>query len=339
MDFNFLKNLSQEKILVAGEVGIDEYIWGDTNRISPEAPVPVVEVTSQELKLGLSANVAQNIATLGGNVTLLTICGEDREATILKDLLIKNGISNFHFIIDSSRPTLKKTRVISQHQHIVRVDFEKSHKLSSDIAVKFKNKLEELLEDHKGVIVQDYGKGIWKSETMEFSKKANKKGIPIFVDPNRNTPLSLYENVTLLTPNILEAKALTHFQPEGSSDSSLPLGNDEKALTQMAKKILETTRCEHAIITCGEWGMVSLSRTENSLVRIPTYAKKVFDVTGAGDTVIAVLSLMSLKGLPLDQSMKVANFAAGIVVGRMGASSVTVEELSTAMQNKIEFTN
>lgn len=321
--FDFIERFADTRILVVGEVGIDEYLWGECRRISPEAPVPVVEVDSRTFKLGLSGNVAQNIASLGGKVSLLSVCGEDADAGQLREMLDHAGVTDSEFVVDPSRPTLRKVRVLAQKQHVVRVDYEKSHKLSLELAAELTKKIENRLDGVQGVIVQDYGKGIWNADTMSFVKKARDKKIPVFVDPNRQTALSLYQGVTLLTPNLLEAETLCRFPNEPARLA----GKNNERLAQMANEILKTTHSEHAVITCGEFGMVSLTAGQTELSRIPTFAREVFDVTGAGDTVVAVIAMMYAMGNPLPLCLRVANAAAGIVVGQIGASVVTPAEL------------
>lgn len=328
MDHKFLDQFSEVNLLVVGEVGIDEYVWGNTSRISPEAPVPVVEVESQSLKLGLAGNVAQNLTSLKVNTSLISVCGVDSDSHQLQGMLKDSGVKNLQFISDASRPTLRKTRVIAQRQHVVRVDYERSHGLDAKLAKDFVAQICDALPKVDGVIVQDYGKGIFNPDTMSFVKEARAKKKPVFVDPSRVSPLPLYQGVTLLTPNIAEAETLCKATP----DRRMPAGKNDERLLAMATQILNETQSEHSIITCGEWGMVSVSKSAPALTRIPTFARDVFDVTGAGDTVIAVLSLMYCLGYPLSQCMQVANAAAGIVVGRIGASAVTVEELKTELE-------
>lgn len=328
MQTEFIKEFSQAHLLVAGEVGIDEYIWGETSRISPEAPVPVVEVQSVDLKLGLSGNVAQNLTALGAKASVLTVCGDDEDSTRMLALLDQAKVTKVTALKDTSRPTLRKARVICQKQHVVRVDYERSHSLSSPVAQEFLENLCDSLETVDGVILQDYGKGLWTPKTLEFIKVARQKKKPVFVDPSRTTPLEFYQGVTLLTPNLAEAEVLTRTRSKKSTSDTFP----EKHLESMALEILKTTGCEESIITCGPWGMIAVTQSDPALKRIPTFAKTVFDVTGAGDTVIAVLSLMKVLGKPLDDCMRVANAAAGIVVGQVGAASVTPEELRNELQ-------
>ncbi len=332
MNLEFLKEISKSHLLVAGEVGIDEYLWGDCRRISPEAPVPVVEVESQTFKLGLSANVAQNLVSLGAKTTLLSVKGADIDGIKLGQMLAEAGISQVEFIEDSSRHTLRKVRVLAQKQHVVRIDYERSHSLDPKLAKQFTDRICDLLPSVDGVIVQDYGKGIWNLDTMAFLKQAKHMKKPVFVDPSRISSLDLYRGVTLLTPNIIEAESLCGIPP----GKSRLVGKNDEALFSMAKRILETTEAEVAIITCGDSGMVSVSRGETRLNRIPTFARDVFDVTGAGDTVIAVLSLMNILGHSISSCMQVANAAAGIVVGRIGASCITQEELKVELERLVK---
>ncbi|MBY0369568.1 bifunctional hydroxymethylpyrimidine kinase/phosphomethylpyrimidine kinase [bacterium] len=315
-------------ILVAGEVGIDEYIWGDTRRISPEAPVPVVEVESQSYNLGLAANVAQNIVSLGAQTTLVSVCGMDSDGEKLQKMIADAGIRKSVFIGDPSRPTLRKVRVIAQKQHVVRVDYERCHVLDAKLAKQFTESICDLLPSSDGVIVQDYGKGLWNADTMSFVRQARDHRKPVFVDPSQSTPLTLYKGVTLLTPNVAEAETLTGFRHEPSKIA----GRDDERLTRMAKRILEKTECEHALITCGAAGMITLGKNESALQRIPTFAREVFDVTGAGDTVVSVLAMAMVCEMPLAECMRLANAAAGIVVGKIGTASVTPEELRAELK-------
>ncbi len=323
-----LKDFSGANLIVAGEVGIDEYLWGDTRRISPEAPVPVVEVDSREFKLGLAANVAQNIVSLGAKATLITVSGEDEEAKQLAEMVESARLKDSIVIKDASRPTLRKTRVIAQKQHVVRIDFERSHALDAHLAKSFTDAICDNLPKSDGIIVQDYGKGIWNPDTMAFVKEARARKKPIFVDPSRSRPLTLYSGATLLTPNVAEAEVLCSYPPLASKVAN----RDEARLREMAGLILERTLADHAVITCGEEGMFSLSRNSGNWLHIPTFAREVFDVTGAGDTVIAVIALMKVLGEPLDHCLQVANAAAGLVVGQSGTASVTPQQLHTELE-------
>jgi D-glycero-beta-D-manno-heptose-7-phosphate kinase len=327
LNTDFLSLFGGANILVAGEVGIDEYIWGDTRRISPEAPVPVVEVESTSFHLGLAANVAENIVSVGGKATLLSVCGADADAEKLHQMVSGAGIQKSHFIEDPSRPTLRKVRIIAQKQHVVRVDYERCHALNASLVKQFSEVLYDLLPACDGVVLQDYGKGLWTPDTVSFIRYAREHKKPVFVDPSRSTPLSFYAGATLLSPNISEAEALTGFgQQRGYS------GEEDGRLFRMAEHILRVTEADHAVITCGAMGMVSLTQGQSALQRIPTFAREVFDVTGAGDTVISILALMVVTGHPLDFCIKVANAAAGLVVGKIGTASVSSELLKVELE-------
>ncbi len=331
MNTEFLKKIEGAHLLVAGEVGIDEYLWGDTHRISPEAPVPVVEVDKRDYKLGLGANVAQNIVALGGKVSLVSVRGDDADGKQLEGMLAAAGVERLSLITDTSRPTLRKVRVIAQRQHVVRIDYEKSHPLDAKNAKRYTEMICDLLPQCDGIIVQDYGKGLWNPDTMAFTKQAKAHKRPIFVDPSRVAQVTLYRGTTLLTPNTVEAEVLSGYPIASRSQA----GRDDERLKKMGAKILQQTQAEHVVITCGEAGMVSMSRGVEGLSRIPTFARDVFDVTGAGDTVVSVLALMMVLGHPLSRCMQVANAAAGIVVGRIGAATVTPAELADEL-NRLE---
>jgi rfaE bifunctional protein kinase chain/domain len=332
VNYDFLKQLEGAHLLVAGEIGIDEYIWGDTRRISPEAPVPVVEVNSQEQKLGLGANVAQNLVVLGARATLVSVRGNDSDGIRVEQMLKEGGVTESVLITDPSRPTLRKVRVIAHRQHVVRIDYEKSHRLDAKLAKQFNDSICDQLPKCDGIIVQDYGKGLWNSDTMAFVDHAKALKRPIFVDPSRHTPASLYRGSTLLTPNIQEAEMLSGML---ASPGQSAVGKDDEHLQKMGLKILGETAADSVVITCGEWGMISLSQGSSTLTRIPTFARDVFDVTGAGDTVVSVLALMSVLGHPLSRCMQIANAAAGIVVAKIGTASVTRDELKAELERLV----
>ncbi len=317
-----IKAIRGVRILVAGEVGIDEYLFGNTHRISPEAPVPVVEVQSTTHKLGMSGNVAENILSLGGDPLLIGVRGNDSEGEQLEKLMEERGLTRRKLISDPSRPTLKKIRVIAQRQHLVRVDFERTHALDPKVAKQFLEQICDEIPSCDGIILQDYGKGLWNPDTVSFVGVAKSHRKPVFVDPSRHQPLSLYRGATLMTPNVSEACDLSGIRLKG--------GFDKAQLSTIALKLLEGAELAHSVITCGEHGMVALSQNqkgERELKHIPTLAREVFDVTGAGDTVIAVMAMLLARGSTLEEAMQVANQAAAIVVGRVGASHVTPEEL------------
>lgn len=314
------------RVLVAGEVGIDEYLWGDASRVSPEAPVPVVELERQTFHLGMAGNVAQNLAALGAKPILVSVVGADADAEHLKTLLGQSGVTDPVLVTDPSRPTLKKTRVVARRQHVVRLDREKRHRLDASTAKGFGDAMSARLSDVDAIIVEDYGKGLWNLDTMAFVGRAAALRKPVFVDPNKSTPLAVYRGATLLTPNLDEAAALAKIEIDGKASFVA----DEARLTELGHALLAGTDAEHAVMTLGEWGMASLSQGQSRCERIPTFAREVFDVTGAGDTVIAVVALAYTRGLPLAECLRLANLAAGVVVGRVGTCAVTPRELAAA---------
>lgn len=323
------------KVLVAGEVGIDEYLWGDAARVSPEAPVPVVELARQTFHLGMAGNVAQNLAALGATPVLVSVAGADGDAEHLKALLRDAGVDDATLLVDPTRPTLRKTRVIARRQHVVRLDREKRHRLSPALAREFADAMSARLADVDAVIVEDYGKGLWNLDTMAFVGRAAALGKPVFVDPTRSTPIAVYRGATLLTPNLDEAAALAKME----IDDKASFVADDGRLTELGHALLAGTDAEHAVITLGEWGMAYLSQGQDSCARIPTFAREVFDVTGAGDTVIAVVALAYAKGLPLADCLRLANAAAGVVVARVGTSAVSPTELAAALPEKAAETS
>lgn len=320
-------SFSRLKVLVIGEVGIDTYLWGRTRRISPEAPVPIVEVYKETCRIGLSGNVSQNIASLGGEVTFITLLGSDREKDQAYELMAEAHIQHIKGIIDPSRPTLKKVRVISQTQHVVRLDYEEVHPINKETLEKVQKEILHALKDKDCLIIEDYGKGFWTKEALRFAiEEANKLQIPIYVDPSPHTDLAYYRGITLMTPNIRESESLTHFKAPPSHFMLLENSDYRRQhLTRLLHELSSTLETQEVIITCSEWGMVALSK--NEFIEIPTYAKKVYDVTGAGDTVIAVIAMMQSSGFSLKESMEVANIAAGLVVNEVGAVSITKNQL------------
>jgi rfaE bifunctional protein kinase chain/domain len=262
----------------------------------------------------------------------VSVRGNDSDGIRVEQMLKEGGVTESVLITDPSRPTLRKVRVIAHRQHVVRIDYEKSHRLDAKLAKQFNDSICDQLPKCDGIIVQDYGKGLWNSDTMAFVDHAKALKRPIFVDPSRHTPASLYRGSTLLTPNIQEAEMLSGML---ASPGQSAVGKDDEHLQKMGLKILGETAADSVVITCGEWGMISLSQGSSTLTRIPTFARDVFDVTGAGDTVVSVLALMSVLGHPLSRCMQIANAAAGIVVAKIGTASVTRDELKAELERLV----
>lgn len=314
-----LSQLEGRRLMVIGDIGLDEYVMGDVRRISPEAPVPVLEVQSEDQRLGLAANVAQNVASLGGIAHMLAVVGKDAAADVLRDKLAAAGVSSQHLLVDTTRPTTRKLRVMTGPHHIVRVDYEQKKYLSADMEKKLIDRFETLLKDSDGVIIEDYAKGLLSESGLQkiiaLSKRA---GIPVMVDPNRTTPSKFYNGATLMTPNREEAVALSGLDYD-------ELRDHPRFLEEVAAAVLKKTDLQHLIITRGKEGMSLF--TEGKIFELPTFARQVFDVTGAGDTVIAALSLGMVAGFTLQESCVLGNLAAGVVVGKIGCVPCAKSEL------------
>ncbi len=316
-------DLRGREVLIVGDIGLDEYVLGQVRRISPEAPVPVVEVDNEEARLGLAANVAQNIASLGGVPRLLAVVGRDSTADQLRGLLSKSGVSPDHLVTDQSRPTTRKLRVMVQNHHIVRVDYEHRQFVASEVEKEILNRAKTLIPQVCAVIIQDYAKGVISEglvrEIVKLAKAAGKK---ILADPHRTTPLETYRGVDLMTPNFDESVALTRLPIDD-------LRKDPDLLEKIGDRLMEVVGSKQMVVTLGKDGMRIFE--DGNSVAFPTNAKQVFDVTGAGDTVIAALALAWGSGFNLDQSCALANFAAGVVVGKVGCVPCSVGELIEAV--------
>lgn len=308
-----------KKVLVIGDVGVDEYIMGAVKRISPEAPVPVLEVESEDKRLGLAANVAQNVVSLGGDVKLISVIGSDVGAEILQHLLKKSGVSFEYLVQDQSRPTTRKTRVMTGQHHLVRVDHEIRRNLSLESETSLLSVVEKNLSGVDVVVLEDYAKGILSQSLVEkiVGLCAKHKKF-LMVDPHQTKFASFYKGVDLIKPNYNEALALTQVTEESIES------NADRVL-HVGRTLQKMTGAKQVVLTQGKDGMTIFS--QNDVTQVPTFAKKVFDVTGAGDTVIAALALGVAAGLPISEACMIANFAAGVVVAKVGCVPCEVNEL------------
>ena len=306
---SIIENFDKKRIVVLGDIMLDQYIIGKVSRISPEAPVPVVEITSENYCLGGAGNVAHNLEALGAEYLLVGVIGDDNSGKkILEKLKNKRGI-----FIDEKRPTIVKTRIIAHHQHVVRVDREKKLPIPEKLEKRIINFLKN--EEFDGIIISDYNKGTITRSLMEnLLSFTSKNNIPVFVDP-KVEHFNFYSPITLITPN--------HFEVEGILNRKI---YSDREIEDAGREILSKISCEYLIITRGEKGM-SVFVKDNRAVHIPTVAKEVYDVTGAGDTVIATASLSLLSGADILESAILANYAAGIVVGKLGTAAVNKKEL------------
>lgn len=318
-----LNQLKNQPILVVGDVGLDEYLWGDVRRISPEAPVPVVEVNKKDYRVGLAANVAQNVSSLGGAASIISVVGEDSSAQDLKQLLIANGTREIDFIVDKTRPTTRKVRVMSGQHHIVRVDYEAKKFISAATQSSLLRQFEKAIESAAGVIIQDYGKGVLSEslcqKLIEMSHAAKKS---VAVDPHRTTPIHYYRGADLIKPNRDEAFILSGLQIDD-------LRQNPNSILEVAQAIRQQTDCKNLVVTMGGEGVLVFEANQST--RVPTRPRQVFDVTGAGDTYVATLCLGWWSGFDLIQSACLANAAAGVVVGKIGSVPCSLDELKSAL--------
>jgi D-beta-D-heptose 7-phosphate kinase/D-beta-D-heptose 1-phosphate adenosyltransferase len=316
-DFQKMKKIVQKfkkkRVLVLGDLMLDKYIWGSVIRISPEAPVPVVEAYKDTSCLGGAGNVCQSLKSLGAYPLLVGIVGNDSEGEWIK----KNVPDSRGIFVDESRPTTLKTRIIAHHQHVVRVDKERKGPLAKRIEEQILNFVQE--EKYDGVILSDYNKGVLtKSLTSKVLSFAQNRKIPVFVDPKFEN-FFLFTPVTLITPNHHETARIVHHECDTDS-----------RVESAGKEILSRIMTPFLIIKRGEQGM-SVFEKGKKAIHIPTVAKEVYDITGAGDTVIATAALALLSGSSILEAAVLANTAAGIVVGKIGTASVTSEELVASL--------
>jgi rfaE bifunctional protein kinase chain/domain len=308
----FFKKVKNLKILVIGDIILDEYIFGEVERISPEAPVPVVKVLNKSYNLGGAANVALNVKKLGANVFLLGILGKDFAGEIVIDKLKENGI-NTDFLINSYNwKTIIKTRVIARNQQMIRIDYEDNYKMEGKYLKEFFSKYEELKNICDGIIIQDYEKGLLSKKNINKIIKNEKM---IFVDPKFEN-FFLYKNVTIFKPNLREVERVL-----GKN-----LKNDEEKIFAI-KYVKNKIKCKNIIMTMGEEGMIGIDEN-NRIFKVPSNKVEVYDVTGAGDTVISLLSLSYLSGLDIVSSAIFATIGAGIEVTKLGAVPIEKGELT-----------
>lgn len=311
---SLLPDFHQAKVLVIGDVMLDRYWQGSTSRISPEAPVPVVNIKDISDCAGGAGNVALNTATLGVQTEILGVTGKDDNAKLLMSLLKKKSIAT-RFMQHDSLPTITKLRILSRHQQLIRLDFEENFN-GVDVS--------SLYDDYKkrvdsigAVVLSDYGKGTI-SAPQPLIEAARNKNIPVLIDP-KGTDFERYRGATLLTPNLSEF------------ESVVGVCHTEEELISKAKELIEKFELDALLVTRSEQGMSLITRSDEPFHQ-PTKAREVFDVTGAGDTVISVLAASLAAGASLQQATALANTAAGIVVGKLGTATVTTEELGRELR-------
>jgi rfaE bifunctional protein kinase chain/domain len=314
-----IQRFPQASVLVIGDLILDHYIWGRVSRISPEAPVPVVHVESESMRLGGAANVFNNILALGGKADLCGMIGSDEAGRLLLKELGPKRSSRGGVVIDQDRPTIKKSRVIAHNQQIVRYDVERKGEMKPQLQKRILRYVESRLRELTCVVVSDYAKGVVTAGLMaELVRLAALRKVPIIVDP-KVEHFGFYKGVTLITPNHLEATQAAGLHGDG-----------DQTIQEAAETIRQRLGCQTVLVTRGEKGM-SLFESNNHSWHIPTQARQVYDVTGAGDTVVGTLALALSTGASMREAATLANYAAGIVVGMVGTATVSTKQLTEAL--------
>jgi D-beta-D-heptose 7-phosphate kinase/D-beta-D-heptose 1-phosphate adenosyltransferase len=313
-----LNKFTDAHVAVVGDVMLDRYWWGDAVKISPEAPVPVVRMHRSSVAVGGAANVAANLSGLGVRTTLIGVIGEDAEGKTLSDELRRLGIESRSLVTDDGRPTTAKTRVIAHSQQVTRIDHESQEPISPAVEKDVLELLTIALKECDAIVVSDYAKGLLTEKILtELMRQANALGKPVLVDP-KGKSYGKYSGAAVITPNRHEAADACGIS-ESEPDFVLKAG----------ERLLSELSCGAVLITRGEEGMSLFER--HSVLHLPTSARRVYDVTGAGDTVIATLAACLAAGADLPTSSRVANLAAGIVVESVGTTHIRSEDLRGAV--------
>jgi D-beta-D-heptose 7-phosphate kinase/D-beta-D-heptose 1-phosphate adenosyltransferase len=314
----FLARFPRCHVLILGDVMLDEYMWGTVSRISPEAPVPVVAVRSETVKAG---NVAANIAALGGEARIVGVMGNDTPAERLAHELELAGVKSDGLVVDPTRPTTIKSRVVSGSQHIVRFDRESDAPLNRPTRARVLQQVRDRLPEADALLISDYAKGVVsRGLVREVLAIAGRLKKVVAVDP-KVQHLPLFRGVAVVAPNHHEAAAAARIQVRNEAD-----------LVRVGRRLLRRLQVRALLITRGEQGM-SLFEAGKPVTHIPTFAREVYDVTGAGDTVMAALCLALAAGATMREAAVLANYAAGVVVGKRGTATVTRAELERALRD------
>ena len=313
---NIIDAMRNRKIVILGDVMLDEFVWGDVTRISPEAPVPVVDVQRESVHLGGAANVLANVTALGARACVVGIVGNDAAGERLREGLqaASPDQASEYLVVDQSRPSTTKTRIIAHSQLVVRADREQRRPANGHIEESIIESLKNALKDADAFVVSDYDKGVVTPRILQEILKVAYERFPVLIDPKiRNFPH--YQPASLITPNHHEALKLTNIEED-----------TDDGLQQAARIIRERLQCDAVLITRGDRGIMLLEG-DNQPVFVATTAREVYDVTGAGDTVIATLAAALAAGATMSEAATLANHAAGIVVGKVGTATAGAEEL------------
>ncbi len=312
---NYLQNFPKATVLVIGDLIADHYIWGKVERISPEAPVPIVDVQRESYMLGGAGNVANNILSLEGRVRVCGVVGHDEMGRWITHALRMQGVDTSGIVVEEGRPTTKKTRVVAHSQHVVRFDHESKGVTSIHAQDIILEHIRTHLTDTGVLVISDYAKGVvTRSLVKRVLELSTENDIPVMVDPKMKH-FDYYQGATVITPNTTEA----------SIASGITIQDDE-SLAREGERLLQQSGASAILITRGEHGL-SLFERGGSVTHIPAVARDVFDVTGAGDTVVSTLALSLASGATLKEAARLANYAAGIVVGIVGTATVKRDQL------------
>lgn len=326
-----LGNASKKRILVVGDLMMDRFVYGSVSRISPEAPVPVVHVSNEKSMPGGACNVASNLLALGGNAAMAGIIGRDPVGEDLKKQLTDSGVTLNAIVEHATLPTCVKTRIVAERQQVVRVDREEYLTISEAEMAHFCTHIEAEIAEADGVIIEDYGKGSVQQAVVDtVLAAAEKSGIPVGYDPKDDHILKM-EGVSVVTPNRKEAFGSAGVTEGRPAENPL----EDSALLEVGKILDEKWKARHTLITLGPHGMLLLNQGE-APQHIPTRAREVFDVSGAGDTVIASYVLALACGATYLEAAELSNFAAGVVVGKLGTATCTQKELIAYMNKHTE---
>jgi rfaE bifunctional protein kinase chain/domain len=298
------------KILVVGDLMIDEWIWGTVTRISPEAPVPVVAVADHSFTLGGAGNVANNLRALRTGVVFAGVVGNDGFATQVRELLRNEEVDDAGLLTILDRPTTRKTRIVAHNQQVVRADWESTASLNAEDRRRLAAFVRASASQCDAVILSDYAKGLLCREIVEAACTC-----PLVLADPKPQNIELFAGITCVAPNVAEAATIT----------GIPIV-DDASLERAGLRLIALLDCRYAIITRGEHGMALIGR-DGERLQIPSVARTVYDVSGAGDTVIAVLGLALAAGAPIEQAMQLANFAAGAVVAKLGTATASPDEI------------
>jgi rfaE bifunctional protein kinase chain/domain len=319
-----LSGFTSSRVMVLGDLMLDHFLWGTVTRISPEAPVPVVQVGDETIRLGGAANVARNIHTLGATPVLIGLVGGDQHGQTLVEAIGHEGIDTGGVVVDQERGTTVKTRVVAHSQQVVRADREDTRDVSGKVFQQILEKVAKEMDDIQAMIISDYGKGVITAEVLrQVLELAKKRGRFVAVDP-KESHFDLYQGVSLITPN----------QQEAGQAYGKPIV-DAAILEEVGRGMLEKLRLEALLITRGEEGM-ALFEADGSMTHFPTMARQVYDVTGAGDTVVGSFAVARTAGASLREAALISNHAAGIAVAGVGTTAVTFAELREELQDFTE---